>query len=771
MAGDAAQRRKPLPSAVPSPVFECLPRILEGLRETQPESREYDDIVAALDELRQAVLIGEPGAGKTTALYRLAGQLLDQATQNPAAPLPVRIALGKWRDAKQTLSDFIAAGSGSLAPFLPDLRAQHRLVLLLDGLNEIPTAQQPEKARQINELIRDDQLRLIVTCREQDYRDHLKLDLDTLAIRPLTPSRIQEFIERYLIAGHDDEAHGKAAAQELFWTLAGGKAVHDLWNTWHAAGAPDLDFFWAVHEIPHDDPVIYSKTTAEQDRIWHERVKDPRSLMRLASNPFMLHMMIIIYWETGQLPANRASLFDVFIKLLLGREKLADGESFEVWPEGTSLLQALGKLAWRMQQGALERNEDSVQVTLDQDQVSEVLDLEQLKRAASASLLETGKQVRFSHQLLQEYFVALGMRARIETGRLTATELWPSAHWWQRSGWEEATMLLAGLYPEDCTPIIDWLCDAQPEVAAQCINGSGANIPKATLRQLRTAWTPRLTDLDRDPDPRARAAIGRALGRLSLDNRPLDNRPGVWGTYLIEEKRAVVDIDWVKIPGSPFVYQNGEQRDLETFWIARYPITHSQFQVFIDAPDGYHNETWWRGLAERSIALAEPHWQYSNHPRETVDWYQAIAFCRWLSVLRNETITLPTEQQWERAARGRDGRDYPWGRDYRSGYANIDEAWGEVGEYDLGQTSAVGIYPQGQSDEGVLDLSGNVWEWCLNEYDHPEQTGLSGTGRRVVRGGSWHGNQDHARAAARNDGDPGFSLLSLGFRVVRRPPS
>jgi formylglycine-generating enzyme required for sulfatase activity len=147
-----------------------------------------------------------------------------------------------------------------------------------------------------------------------------------------------------------------------------------------------------------------------------------------------------------------------------------------------------------------------------------------------------------------------------------------------------------------------------------------------------------------------------------------------------------------------------------------------------------------------------------------------MAFCAWLGHRLGREIRLPTEWQWERAARGTDGRAYPWGSAYLAGYANINESYGDAGPHNLGQTSAVGIYPQGAAPEGVLDLSGNVWEWCLNEYGNPERVGPGGTAPRVVRGGSWLDAQDGARAGYRNDWPPYYRSDASGFRVLCASP-
>ncbi len=228
------------------------------------------------------------------------------------------------------------------------------------------------------------------------------------------------------------------------------------------------------------------------------------------------------------------------------------------------------------------------------------------------------------------------------------------------------------------------------------------------------------------------------------------------------------DIDWVEIPGGDFVYQDRGRRSLRTFHMARYPVTNVQYQTFIDA-GGYRDERWWTDLVRPEPQ--ESNWPQGNRPRTNVDWYEAVAFGRWLSAQLGYEVRLPTEEEWERAARGREGREYPWGAGYRTGYANVDEKNSDAGDWYLQQTAAVGIYPHAASVEGVLDLLGNVWEWCLDKEERSGQVEPDTSGdSRVLRGGSWFINPASARCSLRRGYAPDLRFYGRGFRLVSSAP-
>ncbi len=474
--------------------------------------------------------------------------------------------------------------------------------------------------------------------------------------------------------------------------------------------------------------------------------------------------------ELPAIPPNRAQLFEGFVQVLHDREartRKARHDALSV-PSPDDWRAALADLAEALQRLQPEGAEDSATgaaTSLPRSAWPASLTPAMLAFSIDASVLQrTGDDLRLSHQLLQEALASRLLREASDSGARAAHQFWPASRWWQRKGWE----VVAEIAAEGCTGdeaalwrLVRWLAVAQPEVACEAWLRAGAPaLPRDLAADITRRWLPRLTDAEAEPSPLARAAIGRALGGFDLDHRP--------GIGLRAD--GLPDIDWVRIPGDrPFVYQDGEKLRLPDFDIARFPVTNRQYQAFVDA-GGYADDRWWAGLAERFELPAGPRWNDANAPRETVSWYEAVAYCRWLGQALGGEIQLPTEQQWERAARGTRGAEYPWGEDYLAGCANCNEPLSEVaGGTRVGRTTAAGIYPHA-SVEGVHDLAGNVWEWCLNEFDQPESTRTHGAASRVLRGGSWFNNPGGLRAALRNDGSAVLRYFSIGFRVCRGSP-
>lgn len=230
---------------------------------------------------------------------------------------------------------------------------------------------------------------------------------------------------------------------------------------------------------------------------------------------------------------------------------------------------------------------------------------------------------------------------------------------------------------------------------------------------------------------------------------------------------------WVDIPG----------RD---YRIARYPITNAQYANFIEV-GGYDQSQWWTaaGWEAKSTGLTfdysagggvatdtpwtEPrHWHDralngAEQPVVGVTWYEAVAFCQWLSAATGETIMLPTEDQWQYAAQGDDGRIYPWGNEWDCTRCNNSvkpcksEATTPVRQYE-------GV---GDSPFGVVDMAGNVWEWCLTDFEHKTNDLYSVSNVRVVRGGGWfYFSTADCRCNFRYGDMPYGCYPFRGFRVV-----
>ncbi|MCB9450521.1 MAG: SUMF1/EgtB/PvdO family nonheme iron enzyme [Anaerolineaceae bacterium] len=234
---------------------------------------------------------------------------------------------------------------------------------------------------------------------------------------------------------------------------------------------------------------------------------------------------------------------------------------------------------------------------------------------------------------------------------------------------------------------------------------------------------------------------------------------------------------WVEIPGGQGTLKTDEKKvtlavPTETYWIAKYPMTNAQYAKFI-AAGGYAEKRWWTEAGwqwREKETWTEPRywndaqWNGAEYPVVGVSWYEAVAFCLWLSEAAGETILLPTEAQWQYAAQGVDGRLYPWGNEWDAGRCNTYESG-------IGKTTPVRQYEgKGDSPFGVVDMAGNAGEWCLTDYDNQTNDFNSNANMRVVRGGSWGSNDSIARAAARFGFNPLSWVNDQGFRVVCAAP-
>ncbi len=215
-------------------------------------------------------------------------------------------------------------------------------------------------------------------------------------------------------------------------------------------------------------------------------------------------------------------------------------------------------------------------------------------------------------------------------------------------------------------------------------------------------------------------------------------------------------------PGSQVNEEPVTPVTLSCFYLARYPVTNAQYETFAPA----HRN--------KRMPCAN-----DAHPAVFVNYEEAMAFCEWLGGKETRKYRLPTEAEWEYAARGEDGRVFPWGNALNAGnLANFADArtkfaWRDPSIDDgFAESSPIGSYPRGASPFGIEDMAGNVFEWCFDwveAYKGREVVNPRGTKmaqRRIIRGGSWRSMGASLRASARNSNIPTAFANDLGFRIA-----
>ena len=279
------------------------------------------------------------------------------------------------------------------------------------------------------------------------------------------------------------------------------------------------------------------------------------------------------------------------------------------------------------------------------------------------------------------------------------------------------------------------------------------------------------------------------------EERKRENAQGVQvsGNEMTLVLAAGVALEFVRIPAGEFLMGSADAEKeayadekpqhrvrLEEYWMGKTPVTVAQFAAFVDASN-YRTTAeekgsgWaWNGSEFLETPLAD--WQHprgvkssaagkETHPVTQVSWEDARAFCEWVSQKTGRKVRLPSEAEWEKAARGLDGRIYPWGN-------QSPDAQRCNFNMNVTDTTPVGKYsPLGDSPYGCVDMAGNVWEWTNSLWKgYPYQAGdgredLKAGGSRVGRGGSFNYNRRRMRSADHSNRNPGNRNFLVGFRV------
>jgi formylglycine-generating enzyme required for sulfatase activity len=374
----------------------------------------------------------------------------------------------------------------------------------------------------------------------------------------------------------------------------------------------------------------------------------------------------------------------------------------------------------------------------------------------------------FSHLTFQEYLAAMAIAARddyVEYVLRNSDKEW----------WREVILLTAGFLSsmsyERTTKLVRAIAEKKKEpapyhnlvLASECIRDAGSNRLDAKIEEYVKQQLRKSLDIpQREMNIFERKILGKQKPdwmerRAQAIETLVRAGAGYWYPPYGEP-------EWITIPAGKFWM--GEAKEIHSvelpeFQIARVPITNAQYALFVQdakyqAPAGWEDNRPPKGK--------------ESHPVVKVTWYDAIQYCEWLSEKTGKSVTLPSEAEWEKAARSDDKREYPWGtwQEYRA----------NTRELGLGDTTPVGIFLEGASPYGVLDMSGNVWEWTRSEYKgypYRAEDGREDFSKKVeyrsFRGGSFLIEASFARCAFRYWLLPGLRNWGFGFRVVVVSPA
>lgn len=809
---DALERRQSI--AKGSPAAEELPAIQTPAEEI--------DLSAAMRSTSRLAIIGAAGSGKSTLLQwaglacacaRLGNlqslseeqKAFIQAFGNQKPPLPVLIPLRAFhefcRESRRTpsnrsLLDFMVQHFSqrvSQIPLREDFFRKHLqsgCLLMFDGLDEVEPDGRPAVRAAVEDLL-------------ADYAG--------------SPSLSCLITARYAAANVSDQMVGfrRCDVQRLL-----PEKRDELIHLWYRA------------VFPEDQ----AKAQSEAHRLCQRIAASDERVRELATTPLMVTIFAMVHYSRDELPRQRARLYEDAVEVLLteSHHEAADAPGLKQWG-GVDWETQRDRLAWI----AFELHQHDRESELENDLVdliwsrygSEETPARKAARqflqyvAERGGLLEErgGRYGFYTHATFREYLAGRYLAeeyppeqlAEFLTGRLADDR------------WEEAIRLAAGYLAirgeNQANRFIRLLASLGGSMDDRARALALAGMALADLRKDRQQGqtveeftSAALGLLEANPPgvaaPALRTRLGLALGavgdpRLDPLNPAMISIPGGifrMGTSPQDEER-------LKEQGAqPWDHEKPDHPvQLSAYAIGKYPLSNAEFRAFWE-DRGYEQEVYWsqdglrwlKGEWESDLTIYSENlredvkswlarrpvekrrqpffwedyrWNAPNLPVVGICWFEAQAYCNWLSAKTGRRYRLLSEAEWERAARGEQGRLWPWGDIWEGDRCNTEEAPGP-----LNRTTPAGMYPHGGSIEGAQDLAGNVWEWCQDWYDpglYGERANLQvvdppgpAEGQaRVVRGGSWYNSRNLARCASRYRFEPDFFDNDLGFRLALSP--
>jgi formylglycine-generating enzyme required for sulfatase activity/calcineurin-like phosphoesterase family protein/energy-coupling factor transporter ATP-binding protein EcfA2 len=690
------------------------------------------DIEALLGRVNCILLRGKAGMGKTTLIKHLANTITKGSCQSSLRDyLPVMVFLKdlwlvyneelKKSKRKITFEQLLEAYLEKIKcpldlAVISNFLQHNRALFMFDGLDEIP------------EGIRDDLVELIA-----DFQFENKGNRFLITGRP------------HGIAGRPHERFGKYLCEIEYLD---DQRINEFIRKWFRAVSGKAT---GLADLTAEDMI--------SDIVFHEHISV------FTQNPLLLAAVCVLYLVGKRIPEQRADLYDRIVENLLWRRFHDPAEPEKV----NEVREFLMLLAFNMQNMNLKTFEvgDGLDVlkkisVQKEDEQAQVYQrrihrmFDEIEPNCGLFNRLSGGEIEFTHLTFQEFMAA----KHIVYMELDYTKFL------EYDWWAETILLYTGLLSLErrkrSNDVVEAILKAKQE-------------NEKIKRRLWLLGSKALRDFP--PSKRDDKVVTFArdkLYELIDSNASLEERfeaGEIVGT-LGDPRIKVDNPDMVLVKGGKFMRGSSEddadaypeekpQREIyiDDFMIGKYPVTNEEFKQFVDGCGYDKKEFWtregWRWREENKISKPrywhDRKWNGSNFPVVGIIWYEAEAYANWLSKRMGHPYRLPTEAEWEKAARGTDSSKYPWGDEFDKNLCNSSESG-------LYHTSPVGIFTKGKSPYGCFDMAGNVWEWCSDWYNDkyygnsPDRNpkGPSDGADRVFRGGSWLHGARYCRSAYRD---------------------